>query len=206
MEIAVLTGQNGVTAPIQESCTLQVYKYSCNTWELYRSIPFCLQSTQGLQAMRDYMQTVIDFLGECRTFVGRSVIGLPFFELDKAGFTIWEMDGAPTKVLDSILEAEAAVAAAALPSPQLNISIPQPEAREISPGCYSISLKEIQNCNGMITSKQVLFPLLANKQIQNLEIICTHVPPWLEVKLMGGEIEGSIEKISPDETRVTIGR
>lgn len=202
MEIAVLTGQNGATAPIQESCTIQVYKHSYNTWEKYHSIPFCLQSAHGLKAMRDYMQTVIDLLGECRTFVGLSVTGLPFFELEKAGFTIWEMDGSAFNVLDSILEAEAD----ATPPPQLNIVIPNPEPREISPGCYSISLKEIQNCNGMVTSKQILFPLLANKQIQHLEIICTHAPPWLEVKILGGEIEGTIEKISHSETRVTIDR
>ncbi len=104
MEIAVLVGQNGATAPIQESCTIQVYKHSCNTWEKCRSMPFCLQASQGLKAMRDYMQTVIGFLGECRTLVGCSVIGLPFFELEKAGFTIWEMDGSPADVLDIILE------------------------------------------------------------------------------------------------------
>ncbi len=92
----------------------------------------------------------------------------------------------------------------ATPPPQLNMVIPIPEPQEISPGYYLISLKEIQNCNGMVTSKQVLFPLLANKQIQQLEIICTHIPPWLEVKILGGEIEGTIEKISLTETRVTI--
>ena len=200
MEIAVLVDQNGITAPIQESCTIQVYKQSCNTWEMRRSMPFCLQSAQGLNAMRNYMQKVIAFLGECRTFAGLSVIGLPFFELEKAGFTIWEMSDSALSVLDGILEAEAE----ATPPPQLNIVMPRPEPREISPGYYSISLKEIQNCNGMVTSKQLLFPLLANKQFQNLEIICTHTPPWLEVKILGGEIEGTIEKLSLNETRVII--
>ena len=200
MEIAVLTGLSGATAPIQEPSMIQVYKQSCNTWEMCRSMPFCLQSTQGLNAMRNYMQVVIDFLGECRTFVGLSVIGLPFFELEKAGFTIWEMSGSVPSVLDGISETEAEAA----PSLQLNIVMPRPEPREISPGCYSISLKEIQNCNGMVTSKQVLFPLLANKQIRHLEIICAHIPPWLEVKILGGEIEGTIEKLSLTETRVII--
>ncbi len=200
MEIAVLAGQSGATSSIQESCTLLVYKHSCNTWEMCRSRPFHLQTAQGVKAMRDYMQTVIGFLGECRTLVGLSVIGLPFFELEKAGFTIWEMDGFPADVLDSIREAEAEKT----PPPQFNMVIPIPEPREISPGYYWISLKDIQNCNSMITSKQVLLPLLANKQVQHLEIICTHIPPWLEVKILGGEIEGTIEKNSLTETRVTI--
>lgn len=202
MEIAVLVGQNGAIAPIQATGEIQVYKHSCNIWEMCRSIPFCLQSAPGLKAMRDYMQTVIKFLGECRTFVGLSVIGLPFFELEKAGFTIWEMDGSAYNILDSIQEAEAETTL----SPPLNIVIPKPEPREISPGCYSISLKEVQNCNGLVTSKQLLFPLLNNNQISDLEIICTHVPPWLEVKILSGEIDATIDKITPHETRVTISR
>ncbi len=201
MEIAVLTGQNGATAPVQAEGVIQVYKHSCNIWELRRSIPFALQSACGLKAMRDYMQTVIELLGECRTFVGLSVNGLPFFEMEKAGFTIWEMEGAAPDLLDTILEETNAEKES---SPPLNIVLYNPEPREVSPGHYFISLKEIQNCNGMITSKQILIPLLKNKQYQKLEILCLHIPPWLELKMISGEIDGTIEKISSTETRVTI--
>ena len=203
MEVAVFVGPNGETAPIQEKGEIQVYQYSCHIWEISRCMPFSLQAAKGLQGMREYMKTILDFLGQCRTFVGQTVIGLPYFELEKAGFAIWEMAGSPLSVLDRILAAEKAKAESP-PYQAINIIMPRPEPREVSPGCYSISLKDIQNCNGMVTSKQILFPLLKSMDFKNLEIICDHVPPWLEVKLLCGEISGVIEKITPNETRVII--
>jgi len=204
MEIAVFVGPNGETAPIQKAGEIQVYHQSCNIWEICRSMPFALQSAKGLPGIREYMKEVLDFLGECRTFVGLSIIGLPYFELEKAGFTIWEMAGPPYSILDSILEAEAASKLDTYP--EINIITPRPEPQEIAPGCYSISLKEIQNCNHVVTSKQILFPLLEKTTIKSLEIICSHIPPWLEVKILAGEVNGVIDKISSNETRVTINR
>ncbi len=200
MEIAVLVGQNGETASLQAADEIRVYKYSCKIWELGRSVPFSLPVTKGLSSLRAYLKTVIDFLGECRTLVGLSVIGLPYFELEKAGFTIWEMAGPYSSVLDIILEAEAA----AVPAPSMNIIMPRPEPREVSPGCYSISLKDIQNCNGMVTSKQILFPLLKKMDFLSLEITCAHVPPWLEQQIISGQLTGQINKRSPQEFIITI--
>jgi len=204
MEIAVFVGPNGETAPLQEAGEIRVYQHSCNIWEMCRIIPFSLQSAKGLPGMREYMKEVLNFLGECRTFVGLSIIGLPYFELEKAGFTIWEMAGFPSNILDSILEAEAA--AKLNTSPEIKIIIPKPEPKEVTPGCYSISLKEIQNCNGMVTSKQILLPLLEKMAFKSLEIICSHIPPWLEIKILCGEVNGVINKITPNETRVIINR
>jgi hypothetical protein len=204
MEIAVLMGINGEIMSIQEAGELQVYQYSCQIWEMNRSIPFSLPARQGLQGLREYMKTVLNFLGDCQTLIGLSVIGLPLFELEKAGITIMEKAGSPANVLESVLERPSK--AQLISSPDLNISMPRPEPREISPGCYSISLKEIQNCSGMVTSKQILFPLLEKMSFENLIIICSHVPPWLEVKILGGEVNGVIHRIAPNEVRIIISR
>lgn len=204
MEIALLVGQTGETTLIKEAKQIQVYQYSCRIWEMCRSMPFSVESTQGLPNMRQYMKTVLEFLGECRILAGLSITGLLFFELEKAGFTIWEIAGSPMYVLDNIVEAEANTEVSC--SNEINIVISRPEPREVSPGCYSISLKDIQNCNGMVTSKQILFPLLKYMNFRSLEIICAHVPPWLEVKMLSSEINGVIDKITHNETRVTITR
>lgn len=202
MEIAVLIGANGETAPIQAPGEIQVYQYTCNTWEMCRSMPFAIESARGLSGMREYLHTVIEFMGECRTFVGYSVSGLPFFELEKAGFTIWEIFGYPFDFLDDILKSQDAET---FTTPVQESARP-PKLKEISPGCFSISLKDIQNCSGFITSKQVLLPILSRPNFNTLEIICSHVPPWLEVKILNGEIDATVEKNSPQEARILIKR
>ena len=204
MEIAVLVGPTGETALMQDATQIQIYQYSCRIGEMCRNMPFSLESTQGLPSMREYMKNVLEFLGECRTLVGLSVTGLLFFELEKAGFTIWELAGSPLDVIDSIINAEANAKAELNSSCEISIIISRPEPQMISPGCYSVSLKDIQNCNGMVTSKQILFPLLKNMDFRSLEIICTHVPPWLEQQILTGQLTGQVNKINHQETRVTI--
>ncbi|CFX69924.1 Nitrogenase iron-iron, accessory protein AnfO [Syntrophomonas zehnderi OL-4] len=201
MEIAVLIGADGTAAPIQTAEEIQVFKYDGFSWELSRRMLYNLQAIQGLKAMREYMDRIISFLNGCRILAGSAVVGLPFYELEKAGFTVWEMTGHPADIIAHIMAAETQTE---VPRQLNDPSIP--EAAETSHGCYSISLKDIQNRNTKITSKQILFPLLKNEQVRNLEIICSHIPPWLEIKLISGELEGTIEKITSNEFRVTIHR
>lgn len=146
------------------------------------------------------MDTVIDFLGECRIFVGNSVVGVPFLELERAGFTTWEIAGHPRDFLDEVHKSQVDL----MCSPPVEAPARPPELKEISPGCYFLSLIEIQNCSGSITSKQVLLPLLSNKRFDTLELACSHVPPWLEVKIISGEINATIDKVSAQDVRITI--
>lgn len=202
MEIAVLVGSDGETASIQEPCEIQIYQYTCQNWEVCRSMPFNIRSSSGLSGLRAYLHKVIEFLEECRTFVGRSVTGVPFFELEKAGFTTWEIVGYPLDFLDGMLNFQESGAC----TTPVQASANPPELKEISPGCYSISLQEIQNCSGFITSKQVLLPVLSRQSFNTLEIICSHVPPWLEAKILSGEIDAVIEKRSPQEAKIIINK
>ena len=201
MEIAIYLGPDGETAPLQEEGEIKLFQYNCGVWEISRSMPFCLGPSTGLRAMREYMQTILDFLGECRTFVGLSVTGLPFYELEKAGVNIWEIAGSSYNVLNSILQAGDEPA----PSPPDTIAlIPVPTAREISPGRYYISLKEIQNCNGQVTSKTVLLPLLQHMNFQTLEVTCNHIPPWLEEQILSDQIKARVDKLDNQDISITI--
>ena len=48
------------------------------------------------------------------------------------------------------------------------------------PGVYTINLMEVQAAHPDITSKKALRPFLASTPFVELEIICGHMPPWLE--------------------------
>lgn len=200
MEIAILTAESGMVAPLQEAVEIQVYQDTCHVWEKVRSMPLNIPWAQGMREMRKYMSTIVEFLGECRILTGLSVIGLPYFELEKAGFTIWELPGSLYNALDHIREAEAVAGEL----PPVNLFMPIPRPREISPGCYAISIKEIQTCNHMITSKQILLPLLKKMDFYSLEITCSHVPPWLEQQIITGQLNAVIVPIESLETKIVV--
>lgn len=201
MEIAIFVGRDGLIASMQEAGEIRVYQHYCGTWDMCRKMPFFLDTVRGLHSMRDYMKTVLHFLGECRIFIGLAVSGVLFFELEKAGFTIWEATGLPLEVLQGVLEEEGNRISSRA---KATAAISKPEPREISPGFYSISLKDIQNCGGRVTSKQVLIPLLQKMDFIDLEIICSHVPPWLEEQILTGQLRARVDKSSSFESRINI--
>lgn len=200
-DIAVFTGENDVAATLYEKGKITVYRKSQGRWSELREKAFMLDKTQSMKALRIKMDEAIDFLGECKIFVALSVSGVPYFALEKAGFSAWEFEGRPAEFLDYVLEQEEEARAADTRRREISL-VPLPV--ETDSGCYRISLREIQTNNTGFTSKQVLLPLLRKGGFYTLEVHCSHVPPWLEAELAAGSLAGVTEKVSHDEFWIII--
>ncbi|MDA8213134.1 MAG: nitrogenase, partial [Clostridia bacterium] len=182
-EIAVHVGENGETTSLNEKGTIIVYQKKQGKWTVSREKDFFPEQGLGLKELREKLDEVISFLAECKVFVGLSIVGVPYFSLEKAGFSVWEFKGKPLEFLDYILEKEEEEQAEQ-ESQKPNNVVHFPV--ETSAGCYKLSLKEIQENNLGVTSKQVLLPFLRKGKFYSLEVICSHLPPWLEAELMSG--------------------
>lgn len=199
-EIAVFLKEDGKTISIYDPGKIVVYGKTQGKWAILREQDLCIDKSQGLAELRQKVSEVITFLNECKTFVAISVVGVPYYELIKAGCSVWEFEGAPEEFLDYILEQE---------EEALTQSSGQTSFNKFSPietgnGCYEISLKEVQADNTGITSKQVLLPFLRKGAFYSLEVVCSHVPPWLEVEFISGNYNGDIEKVGNEEIRILI--
>lgn len=201
--IAVYVGENGETTSLYDQGRIVVYQKNQGKWSVLKEKEFVLDKSLGMQELRKQMAEALDFLNECKVFVGLSITGVPYFELEKSKFSVWEFEGKPVEFLDYILEEEEGRHAQEVNKGKYNI-IPAPV--ETSDGAYRISIKEIQENDTGVTSKQVLLPFLRQGKFYSLEVLCNHVPPWLEAELFSGDYSGEIEKISNQEVRITIAR
>ena len=200
-EIAVLMAVNGETAPMDQGGLLRVYRRQEGSWQEERSMPLLMSAGGGLAGLRKQLAAMVNFLDGCRVVVASAITGVPYYELEKAGCSLWEMQGAPTGWLDEVLAGEE-LQAAVKPEAEA-IKIPVPE--EVGEGRYRISISEVQRASGGITSKQVLQPWLQGKSFSSLEIVCTHVPPWLECEWQsGGSFAGEKEKLPSGEWKVLL--
>lgn len=191
-DIAVYVGENGETAtPLHQNGVIKVYRKNQGNWSLLREKEFAADTSLGLKGFRQQMEEVLRFLDDCKIFVGLSVTGIPYFELEKAQCSIWEFEGTPPGFLDYILKKEEEARAAN--TEETRDSIP-PAPVEISNGYYRVSLKEIQANKSGFTSKQVLLPFLRQGMFYSLEILCNHIPPWLETELMAGDFACVVEE------------
>lgn len=198
-QIAVCTDNNGQTTDLYQEAKVIVYQRNQDCrWNVVREKSFTLGEGFSIKALRDMMVELIDFLGPCKTFVGLTVTGIPYFSLEKNGCSIWEFEGKPLDFLDYILEKEEE----RQPSVPKRPSIPAPV--EVFSGCYRISIKEIQENNPGLTSKQVLLPFIRRGKYYSLEIICNHIPPWLEKEFLMNNLESRAEIMGRNEIKLVL--
>lgn len=194
-EVAVITGPDGSTGVLSDPGTVIVYERDRDncSWHPVRETEFAIEC-ESLQEIREKIAGLMDFLGDCRVFVAKAASGAVFFELQKAGFSVWEITGRPAEFLDGVLEEENA---AEEPGKAPVFEIPAP--LEISPGTYTISIKEVQGKLPGISSKKILQHFVRTGDFERLEVTCDHVPPWIKLDCEMSGLRCESEKMGPNE-------
>jgi Fe-only nitrogenase accessory protein AnfO len=203
-EIAVITGEDGMTVPLTGPGTVVIFRRTKGVWKRGRTFPFSLEPEKGLAGLRRKVVELGTFLGECRTFVARSATGAIYFELERTRCHVWEIAGRPEEFLDSVcLEVnENEERDACTPPATADAGIPVP--LETAPGKYTLSIVEIQRKRSGVSSRQVLQQFIRMAGFTELEVICEHVPPWIgvEAELLGMRVE--TEPRAPHEVRLVL--
>jgi Fe-only nitrogenase accessory protein AnfO len=109
---------------------------------------------------------------------------------EELGIKIWTITGSPVESLSQIeaqakqIEAEPPVSSChSCKSPSAEIIWPTP-VDGIESGMFQINLVEVQQKNSSLNSQEILLPFLEGKKdFIELEIICMHVPKWLDREL-----------------------
>ena len=200
-EIAVLTGSNGQTIPLNEPGTIVVFHRNRGGWQPARTLPFALDDANGLAGLRRKMAELVTFLGPCRSFVAASASGAAFFELEKARCQVWEISGTPDEFLDTVWREAKEEQEASAPVPA-GAGIPAP--LETALGKFTISIKDIQGKRPEISSKQVLQQFIRRGAFTELVITCDHLPPWIEVEAERLGISVETGYPGPHEVRVIL--
>jgi hypothetical protein len=132
---------------------------------------------KGLRETREKMGELLVFLGPCKLFVAKAAGGALFYELEKAGCSIWEIAGQPNEFLDTLVEDEEKEKAASL----LRAAGGIPAPTEVAPGKFTVSSGR-SGKDTLISSKQILQAFIGEGKFTELEVICEHVPPWIEME------------------------
>ncbi|MDK2973677.1 MAG: hypothetical protein PWP08_48 [Methanofollis sp.] len=203
VEIAAIVDENGCSGVLNEPGQVVVYRHVQGAWEIDRAMEVSLDRSRNLREMRLKMGEILQFMNECRIFVARAAGGALYFELEKAGCSIWEIAGNPVDALDIVLEDEEKerVERVAAQS-QGTTGIPTP--CEQAPGVFFISIREAQGKAPEISSKQILQRFVAEGNFSVLEILCDHVPPWIEMEARKRNYAMMTEKTGQNEVMVRL--
>jgi len=202
-EIAVILNDSGQTETIHEASIIKVYSKEKDHWEVINEFPFTLKDLTILKAIRENVLNLVKILDKCKIIVAKKLNGVPNNILDMSGFTIVEVEGNPEEFLDDVLERIEELELSLISAAREK----ELSAGPVSPnddGYYYINLKELQNKNSGVTSKQALLPFLNNTSFYQLEIICSHAPKWLEEELKRINMASVTTMVKANEYKITV--
>lgn len=198
MKIAVFVGSDGQTIGFNEAGKVKVYIKDEEGWQVVKEIPFEINNLASTMAILENFRIMVESLDECKVFVAAEVKGLPYTILEGMRFNIWKTSGIPEDFLEYIFEKEEQSKLEKLNSK----SIPAPV--EVEEGKYFIDLKAVMESNEKVTSKQVLLPFFQNTAFKELEVICTHVPPWFNVEFQKLNFKTQVKAIDEGGFKVKV--
>ncbi|WP_424358936.1 Fe-only nitrogenase accessory AnfO family protein [Methanocella sp. MCL-LM] len=201
-EVAVFLDAEGTSASLSDPGKVVVYRRANGSWEIDREKQFSIGHARGMRELRLGMSDMLQFLAGCKIIVTRSATGVPYFELEKGGCSVWEITGRPEEFLDQVWQDEERENLAV--EPEAPAAIPVPE--ETSPGHYFISIKAMQEKNAGVSSKQVLLQFVLAGNFKSLAVVCSHVPPWIEAEALRAGLAVETEKLGKSEFKVRVVR
>lgn len=200
--IAVYINEEGVMASIHEKGLIRIYQLEQGVWKVLREIPFILDRTKGITEVRRKLIELIQGLKECRAFAAKEVAGQLYYVLEANGLEAFEAEGRPEEFLDSIQEAMENPESKKLEDPIAEpVSYIESTGKE---GFYFLNLKKALNLDCGTSSKKLLLPFLRKREFQGLDMICDHLPRWLQTELEALKLKSEIIQLMENEYRVII--
>lgn len=200
-KIAVLLDENNRITSLELSDKTLLYQETIYGWEPLREINWQLGAESDIAKIRNKIQVLIEQLGDCRIMVSRKLSGLPYHIFNKMEFHIFETDSPVSQKLFRDIIQEIKEAAEKI---QSSDSVAQVPVSPLNDGIYYLNLIELQRAFPEITSKQALKQFLEEIPFYKLELICSHMPPWIEPAAAEKNLELEIGKLDEFSCKVII--
>lgn len=187
MEIAVLVNSEGNTSGFEKDGEIRVYAREQCQWSITRSMEYRLENAENSGSLHEKIREICDWLADCRIIVVRRIRGVHYIAFEKAQISMLEINGAPETFLEDVGEC--------LRHKRTGQKVPMEHNAifELRSGVYHTDLREVMKGNTSYSSRQILFPFLKSRQYTSLEILCDHVPKWLEKEQLDLNLRISIE-------------
>ena len=171
-QIILTLGTDGEFAPFSETERFTLYQKEMARWHEAESFEQPVQ-IQTANTIRETVVALAARFPDCRIIVSRKVAGIAYQTLDKSGYSIFEADSMSDGLLNSILKDVLEIRA----EPDLPPTEPQ---SPLGNGHYYFDLARLQKAYPEISSKRALMGFMTSADFLSLELVCDHLPPWMD--------------------------
>lgn len=177
-QIAIIMQDNSLSNSYVDSTHINVYEKSNDKWCSIKSIPINIDFTLELSQLREQFKELVSKLGDCEIIACKDLIGIAYHMFNRMGFSIFNIDNINDETFFGIIsDIETGNELNQLKQQALlNLG---PVEKETS-GMYFLDLLELQKSFPDLSSKKALQPFFKETPFVQLELICSHLPPWIE--------------------------
>lgn len=171
-QIILTVDKDGALAPFLQTCAFALYQKDQARWHR-------VEATQingpllNAADIREMVGTISKHFQDCRILISRKVLGVAYQTLNMAGFSIFEAEDISAKLLDGTLS-DVMKNQAKPDQPPLEPQSPNRDGR------FVFDLVRLQKAYPQVSSKKALMAFMTVADFLSLELICDHLPPWLE--------------------------
>ncbi|MCX7657312.1 MAG: hypothetical protein N2Z57_01420 [Oscillospiraceae bacterium] len=170
--VSIIMKDCNVSNSFFEANRILVFLKGESGWTVSKEIPMDFKNFKNLASLRTELVSLSKKLGECGIIAGKEISGLPFTVFDSLGFHIFFISELNDCCLDGMLED--------VNQNNKNKEIPQKPIETSTPGKYYFDLAALQEKFPEISSKKALRQFFEEIPFLELELVCAHLPPWIE--------------------------
>lgn len=178
---------NNSVALIMQDCTISnsfiegthifIYTKHDDKWSITKKVPIKIDFSLGMIVLREQVRNLAIELGECNIIAGKELQGIPYSVFDRMGFHIFDITEFNEETLNAILFD-------ILTGDELERmrkeTIEKAKPVETStPGIYFLDLIALQEKFPEVSSKKALQNFFKEIPFLELELVCSHLPPWI---------------------------
>lgn len=176
-KIAVYS-KNGELVPFVQCDTRTMYEKEAQGWKKISEEKYSPIESMTIKALREEMKPIVKLSEGAEAVACRGITGIPFSMFDMEGYCIFSITDTSGNTFDGMMEDIDASDEKKRMHDEIikNASPVESETK----GIYFLDLIMLQKECPEVSSKKALRKFLEDVPFLELDILCAHIPPWLE--------------------------
>ena len=177
-KIAVFTDKASGLCDFFSANRFIIYEKQTDKWTITGEADFERIIPSSPMRTRKMTEELLPLIDGCHIIAGGTLVGIPYSVFDMSGKHIFQINVINDTIFDEIVnDIKNADAQRNLKERIIKEARPVETA---TPGVYSLDLIALQIECPEVTSKKAMADFLENTPFLELQLICKHIPPWIE--------------------------
>ncbi len=178
MEKIAVISKDQELVPFLYCNLVEIFEKVGEQWQAVRTASFSPITGNTIEKLRKEAEAIMTLAEDAKAVLCRELSGIPFSVFNQNGYCIFCSEKADQDTFDGMIK-DIEESDEKRRRKEAMIQNAGPVETQ-TPGIYFLDLVQLQKECPEISSKKALLPFLSNTPFLELQLVCAHIPPWLE--------------------------